>query len=171
MSTKVLPEKVNMFNGYIDKKPLGFVDCEMPAINFLSDTVSGGGIAGEFDGILIGHTEAMETTLNFRLPTKEVIELLKPTGNLLTLRAAMQTVVSSTGETLASGLRVVMRIKPKGLELGSLTVGESTDTSLTFGVTAVSVYVDKKSILEIDQLSQIFKVNGVDYLEPYRNLS
>lgn len=170
--SNIIPEKVAMWNGYIGKKQLsGLIDAEMPSITFLTDTISGAGIAGELDSALIGQTEAMETVLNFRLPTKEALELMSPNGTKLTLRAGMQTIDKSTGTTLPQGFRVVMSIKPKGLELGSLTVGEGTETSVTFEVLAISVYVADASIVEIDKLNGVFRINGVDYLAPYKSLA
>lgn len=166
-----IPEKVAAFNAYIGTQRLeGTMDVEMPSITFLSDTISGSGIAGEIDSALVGQTESMETVLNFRLPTEQSMKLLNPLGTLLTLRAGMQTIDRDSGETLPQGFRVTMRVKPKGLELGSLTVGEATETSMTFEVLALSIWVGSRPLLQIDKLASAFVVNGIDYLAPYIRL-
>jgi len=167
-----IPEKIAMFNAYVGTQMLdGTMDVELPSITFLSDTISGSGIAGEIDSALVGQTESLETVLNFRLPTEQAMKLLNPMGTTLTLRAGMQTIDRATGETLPQGFRVTMRVKPKGLELGSLTVGEATETSMTFEALTLSIYIGNKSLLEIDKMSSVFKVNGIDYLDPYRKLA
>ena len=170
--SNLIPEKIAGFNGYIGNTVLdGLIDVEMPSVTFLTDTISGPGIAGEIDSALIGQTESMEAVLNFRLPTEQAVKLCAPTGTLLTLRAGMQTRDRSTGEDAPQGLRVSMRIQPKGIELGTLTIGEATETSMTFEVTAISVFIKEKSLLEIDKYSSVFKVNGIDYLAPYKKLT
>lgn len=43
----------------------GMAEVALPEVSLLAEEVKGGGIAGAFSGVFMGHTEAMSTTLNF----------------------------------------------------------------------------------------------------------
>lgn len=64
----VIPEKIINYKCYIDGEmsPTALVDAELPDIQFMSETISGAGIAGEIDSPTLGHFQNMEIGLNFR---------------------------------------------------------------------------------------------------------
>lgn len=167
----LIPDRIAGFNGYIGKTMLdGLVDVEMPSIAFLSETISGSGIAGEIDSPLLGQTESMECTMNFRVPTNQLAMVMNPMGSAITLRAGLQTYDRATGQRLQQGFRVSMRVIPKNLELGTLNINEATETSQVFEVLSVSVFIADKPVLEIDKLNSVFRVGLIDYLDPLRKL-
>ena len=45
---------------------LGVTEATLPDLEYMSETLSGAGIGGEIEEVLIGMMSAMTTTLNFR---------------------------------------------------------------------------------------------------------
>ena len=48
---------------------LGTTEVELPDIAFLTEEISGAGIGGKVEEIIMGHIEAMSTTFSFRTVT------------------------------------------------------------------------------------------------------
>lgn len=166
-----IPERLIAFNAYDGNNVLlGVVDVELPEIVFMSDTVSGTGIMGEIDSTTIGHTEGMETTINYRTVIDRALKMLSPKGRTLTFRAAQQIANGATGASEAEGLRVTMTVKPKSFAPGTLAPAATTDSSSVFSVTYIAIYLKNKEHLVIDKLNQVFRIEGVDYYAPVRNL-
>lgn len=164
-----IPERLINFNVYSDNKVLfGVADVELPEVNKMTDTISGAGIAGEIESSVIGHFESMEATINFRIPTKDSIQLLSQSSKNITLRGALQIQDAGTGQTIIQRIRVSMTVQNKGFSLGTFTPASNTDSSGTYEVTYIRLLIDDKEILEIDKYNMVFKVNGVDELAPVR---
>lgn len=55
---------------------LGMAEATLPDLEYLAEEMSGAGIAGNVEEIIIGHLSAMTTTLNFRtgLPLREGVD-------------------------------------------------------------------------------------------------
>ena len=67
---------------------LGTSEVTLPEITNLAEEISGAGIAGNVEAVIIGHIEAMTLTLNFRTVTANTIKLAEPRVHKLDLRAA-----------------------------------------------------------------------------------
>ena len=92
----VIPEKIINYKCYIDGEmsPTALVDAELPDIQFMSETISGAGIAGEIDSPTLGHFQNMEIggkiqTGKLKISTRVVpknialgkLEVGKPSGS------------------------------------------------------------------------------------------
>ena len=164
-----IPDRLINFNAYVGTAVQRAVaDVELPEITKMTDTLSGAGIAGEVDSSVIGHFESMETTINFRVITSEALTLLSSKSKQITLRGAQQVHDASTGETLVKRIRVTMNVQNKGFSLGTLAPASNTDSSGTYEVTYIAVYIEDKEILIIDKFNMVFRVNGVDEMLPVR---
>ena len=68
----------------------GIADVDLPDITQITEEMQGAGFAGKYDAVIIGHIEAMKTTINFRNPTKIAYNLFTPVEHQLDLRANVQ---------------------------------------------------------------------------------
>jgi P2 family phage contractile tail tube protein len=160
-----IPERLINFNVYNGSKVmLGVADVELPEVTKMTDTISGAGIAGEIESSVLGHFESMEATINFRTVQKEAVELLSSRSRQITLRGVQQVQDASNGETIVQRVRVTMNVQNKGFALGTFAPASNTDSSGTYEVTYLALYIDDKEILIIDKYNMVFKINGNDEL-------
>lgn len=169
MSTQI-PERLTNFNAYNDgNKLVGTVDVEMPEIAYMTDTISGAGIAGEIETTVIGHLQSMTTTLTWRTVTKAAGVLAAPRVHAIELRGSQEVFDQAAGTKRAQPLRIAMRVQPKNLSLGSLEVGSTTGSESEFEVSYLKVALDGEEFIEIDKYNFICKIDGTDYLADVRD--
>ena len=162
MSNQV-PERLINFNVYNNAdRLLGVATVEMPDIEYMTETVSGAGIAGELESSTLGHFAAMSTTVTFRTVTADALALAAPDAHLLTFRGSQQIYDAGAGTYSSQALRVTMKCTPKRVGLGSLEVGSTTDTEVEFSVSYIKVLLGGAELIEIDVLNNKFVINGVD---------
>ena len=154
----LIPEKIINYRCFIDGEmsPTALVDVDLPDIQFMSETISGAGIAGEIDSPTLGHFSAFEIGMNFRTLIKE-------------FRAATQSTDMSGGQINKGKLKVSTRVIPKSLALGKLEVGKPSGSNQKFACDYLKVEVDNETVLEIDKINMIFNVNGEDLLAEVRD--
>ena len=71
-----IAEKLTNFTAYLEGTEwLGLVDVELPAIESLSETIKGAGIAGEVDSPVVGHFGAMPLKVNWRTLGEQAVRL------------------------------------------------------------------------------------------------
>ena len=163
-------EKLSNFEVYdgVLGRLLGLADVELPTIEYLSETISGAGIAGEIDSPTLGHVSAMAMTLKFRVHEPEAIKLLAPKAHALDLRGGIQRWNGSTGEYEIRPLKIVTRCVPKSGPLGTLAPGAMQEPTIEFSVKYIKEFLDGKALLEIDPNNYICVIDGVDYLADLR---
>ncbi len=147
---------------------LGMAEATLPDLEFLTEEMSGAGIGGNVEEIIIGHLSAMTTTLNFRTVCKSAVKLLEPRVHKLDLRVAQQQMNNRTSETQASSLKHIMKVKPKKTALGKLAAASAADVSGEYAVSYYAMYMEGKKMIEVDQLNFICIINGFDYLAAVR---
>lgn len=162
----VIPEFLSNYRIYDDaiERLLGTGDVELPKIEAMTETISGSGIAGEIEAIIVGHIKAMATKISFRTLTHKSFTLLNPNGVSLTIRGTIQSTVPSTGQKIKMPLIVRIKGTSKSNDLGKLSSGKQMDTSAELAIHYIKVTLDGIEKLEIDQYNYIYKVDGVDYL-------
>ncbi len=146
----------------------GMAEVTLPEITNLTAEVTGAGIAGTVESVILGHIEAMSMTMNFRTFTKDAVALHEPRDHTLDLRAAQQDKDTVSGKTLVTSVKHVMTVKPKRLSPGKLAPAAAADASGEYAVSYWATYIDGAKVLEIDVLNFIYIVNGVDYLAQVR---
>lgn len=166
----VIPEKAINYKLYVDGSPslTALVDVDMPEIQFMSETISGAGIAGEIDSTTLGHIQAMTLGLNFRTIVDENFSILEQKAYSLDIKAGVQSSDQSAGKLVTGKFRLMVKGFPKGISLGKMAVGKATDSKQEFSVNYLKAEYDGKEVLEIDKTNMIFKVNGTDYLTDLR---
>nr|WP_315101270.1 phage major tail tube protein [uncultured Catonella sp.] len=147
---------------------LGLSEVTLPEISNLTEEISGAGIGGKIESVILGAIEAMTLTLNFRTVTNNAIKLHEPRQHNIDLRAAQQEKDTTAGTTNVVQVKHILTITPKKLNPGKVATASAAEVSGEYTVTYYATYIDGKKKLEIDPLNYIYDVNGVDYLAPVR---
>lgn len=162
----MIPEKLVGFECYDEgNRIVGIADVVLPNLAFMTETVQGAGIAGEFETPTIGLFQSMATTINWRVLTDENVTYVAPKVYHFDFRGSKQFLNHSVGELEKQMLSVVMRVLPKTLTLGNLQQGAQMGTSGEFEVLYVKITLNDRELVEIDKIAYKCIVNGVDYLE------
>lgn len=167
----IIPEKIINYKCFIDGEmsPTALVDVDLPDIQFMSETISGAGIAGEIDSPTLGHFSAFEIGMNFRTLIKDNFKTFSQKVYALEFRVATQSTDMSGGQINKGRLKISTRVVPKGLGLGKLEVGKPSGSNQKFACAYLKVEVDNETVLEIDKINMIFNVNGEDLLAEVRD--
>mgnify|MGYP000637744151 CR=1 FL=1 len=161
-----IPGVINNFNLYNNGTALVGLTGEisLPAFEGMTETLSGPGILGEIEEVIIGQFGSMELEIPFRILDEDAFKLMSPATSLnLTLRASEQFTVKSTG-----GMRVVVRGRQKKLTGGTVKQGGAMDAAVTVEITYIMIELDGKQRIELDKINNVYKVNGVDLLAKIR---
>lgn len=171
-SVNPIPEKVVNYNVYNGANKLVGVSAEitMPNLETMTETISGAGLAGEFESPTPGHFGSISMEIPFRTIMDQSFKLMVPGAQTLYLRAAQQSYDIAAGRINQRGLKITLKVIPKGINLGTMGVGKPTETTNTLEVLYIKIDENGKTLLELDKLNFIFKVNGTDILEPIRRL-
>lgn len=172
MKTYKIPEKINAYNVYKQGNKLVGLSDEiiLPDFESLTETISGAGILGEIDSPTVGMFSGMEMEITFRHLSESISDLINPLNGVdLTLRGSSQ-VMDSVGNVSFEGIRIVVRGRNKSLTGGKFKQGSGTGSSVKLELTYCKIEINGKSIIELDKLNCVYKVNGVDMLSKVRSL-
>lgn len=171
MSINAIPEKVVGYNCYLgNNKLIGLqTDATLPKLEQMVETVSGAGIAGEYESAVPGHFGKTEMDLTFNAIMSDSAALLTPGAKSLVLRACQQSYDVAGGQAQFRPLKISLKVLSKGVDLGKLSAGKSTGTKYSFEVLYMKIEENGETLLEMDKLNFIFIVNGVDVLKDIRN--
>lgn len=147
---------------------LGMAEATLPDIEYLTEEISGAGIGGNVEEIIIGHLAAMTTTLNFRTVCASAVRLLEPRVHKIDLRVAQQQMNNRTSETEVTSVKHIMKVKPKKTALGKVAAASTADVSGEYATSYYAMYMAGKKVTEVDPLNFICMINGKDYLADVR---
>lgn len=147
---------------------MGTTEVTLPDLEFMTEELSGAGIAGAVEEVITGNMSAMTTTFNFRTVGKWTTKLLEPRVHNIDLRVAQQNMETKDGTTSVSSVKHIMKIKPKKTTLGKVSAASTADASGEYSVIYYALYVDGVKITEVDPLNFICIVNSKDYLQEVR---
>ena len=166
----IVPEKGIDFRVYDSEGDdlVGVAEGTFPDLEAKTETVSGAGIAGDVDSLILGHLQSMTLALTWRNVTDGVVKLAQQKTHNLDLYAAQQDYDSAEGVYKVRSVHVFVKVNPKKIGLGKLASASMTDTTSEFEVLYMKLLIDDKERLEVDKYNYIFKVDGVDYLEEVR---
>lgn len=149
---------------------LGMSEATLPDLSFLTQEISGAGIAGNIESVIICHMEAMTLTLNFRTVSKSQMKLAAPKVHNIDLRVAQQDHDTTAGALKTTGVKHVLKVTPKKTALGKVAPASTADGSGEYAVSYYAVYIDGVKNTEIDPLNFICIIDGVDYLKEVRKI-
>ena len=163
------PESLIDFKVYEDKNEyLGVAQVGLPDIAYITQTITGAGIAGNVEAVLIGMMDVMTTTMQFRSCTDAAAKLAKPIAHQIDLRVAEQYWDSVGGQRVVQADKYVMKIIPKKTAAGNVTPASPADANGEYSTYYYAAYKDGKQLWEIDPHNYICVIDGVDYLAPVR---
>lgn len=164
-----IDETVIGFAVYEDgKEYIGESEVALPEISLITEEITGAGIAGKIESVILGAVEAMTLTLNFRTVTKNAVSLHEPRKHNIDLRVAQQQTDTTKGITEVVNVRHCFVIMPKKLNPGKVASASAAEVSGEYAVSYYATYIKGEKVLEIDPLNYIYEVNGKDYLKDVR---
>ena len=82
----------------------------------------------------------------------------------------VQNIVTSDGSVREEGCKAFVRTLPGNFPGLGIEVGSTTEGETSYGVTRVQIFVGGEEVMLADRLSQILRVNGVDYMKQINSL-
>lgn len=165
----IRPESYIDFAVYENSKEmLGVAKATLPDIKFLTQTISGAGVAGNVEAVLKGMVDTMSLSLNFISATDAAVNLSTPVKHNIDLRVAEQQWDTVGTKSVVAANKFVMVVIPKSLKVGSVAPASAADASSEFAVYYYAAYKGKTQLWEIDPYNYICKINGVDYMKEVR---
>ncbi len=160
-----IDESVINFAVYEDSvEYVGMAKASLPDLTALTQNISGAGIAGNIEAVILGHFDAMTLGLDFRTTTEQAIKLSEPRRHTIDLRVAQQIEDTVAGAVKVQVVKHLFVVIPKRDVGGSIAPAAPTDASGEYVVRYWATYIDGVKKREIDPLNFIYFVNGVDYL-------
>lgn len=147
---------------------LGMAKATLPDVTWLTQTISGAGIGGNIEAVILGHVDAMTLGLSFRTTNNQTIKLSEPRRHNIDLRVAQQLEDTVAGKVKVQQVKHIFVVIPKTDKGGSVAPAASTDGSGEYAVRYWATYIDGVKKREIDPLNYICFINGVDYLADVR---
>lgn len=147
---------------------LGIAEVEFPEIGFLTEELSGAGMSGKIEAIVIGHLEAMTVTYSFNTVSDAAIKLTEPRVHNIDCRVAQQTQNNRTGQVKQEAVKHIMRTMPKKFKPGKGAIATPAEASGEHACYYYAMYKNGVRKIELDPVNFICFINGVDYLEAVR---
>ena len=147
---------------------MGIAKATLPNINYLTQQITGAGIAGNVEAVLIGMMDIMTTTMQFRSCTDAAAKLAKPIAHQIDLRVAEQYWDSLGGQRVVQADKYVLKIIPKKTSAGNVTPASPADANGEYSTYYYAAYKDGKKLWEIDPWNYICNIGGVDYMADVR---
>lgn len=171
-SAIAFPEVVSKFNVYNDANRIVGTTGEISLVTLqaITSEVAGAGILGSYNTAVMGMFQSMSQDIPFRMIDKDFFGMLN-TGeqSKLVLRSAVQQRNRQTGSAFGTeAMRIVFRGHPTGANPGTVKQGELMNASITLELTYILFEIGGVTMLELDKLNSIYKVNGKDLLADIR---
>lgn len=167
---KHLPEQTIAFRIYhngVDQ--IGVATIDLPELSYMTESLSGAGIAGEIDNPTLGMTESMTLKLSFISVYPEVFNMLDWTqSNLFECYASMQMSDPATSMRTSVPYRINVVGRAKTFPLGTLEPGKKQGSEQELEITRLEVLLDGEEKVLIDKLNFLHRVNGTDLLATVR---
>lgn len=165
----LVPERLVNFRCYLGGiLELGTTDVELPSFDAMTETISGAGIAGEYDSPVLGHFKQQLLKMKWRTITREGLSLLTPIRHMFDLRGSIQVQDPMFGSFITQSLRVECTGQIKMHGLGKLEPGKVMGVETDVEVAVIRIALDGVPIIELDKFNMIFRVNGIDFLQKVR---
>lgn len=147
---------------------IGVAQADLPDIQSMTTEVAGSGLGGTIDMPVVGMTQSMTTTLNFRTAHRDAFSLLNAAFNHLELWGSLQMTEAGSGRLVAVQHKIVIRGIFKNLTPGKFAVAETQDRSIAMETIYFREMLDGVEHLEVDKMNMIYRVDGVDQLAAVR---
>lgn len=147
---------------------VGLANVTLPSLEMITKTVTGAGIAGELEAVLIGQMKAMNMEIQMLTLTRQGIRLSEQRVHNWELREAQQGMDGATKVQTVEAVKHVVRAFPKKMDGGTLSPQSASNPRVSAAVYYWAEYRNGEKALELDPVNYICFMNGKDYLEPVR---
>ena len=144
------------------------VKVTLPEIKWKTATVSGAGLGGDIDVPLVGLTESMSSQLDLRSVTHAHAVKALATGFRNHEVRFLRDTIGSDGTLFRAGTKIYMLAAAKSLTPGSVQRGSQMDSNAAYTVVRYRMVENGVETFLIDQLNEVFKLNGIDYSDAYQ---
>ena len=169
ISTKTIQasiyHQVNGKNEYVDDS----ATYKRPDIEMLTDGFSGLGIMGELDLPALAQIGGMEIEVGFSATNKKTAAMFAPGSHTIETRWVTNVLNTATGKTEVRANKDIVTYLPKNLGLGDIEPNEANESTLTGEAIAYEYICNGESLIKIDKLNNVFKINGVDYAKQIKD--
>ena len=174
VNTNLVPEVINNWNAYNKgNKLIGVTgSVTLPNLDAITEQITGAGVLGSYETGIIGHYGPIEQEVPFRMLEEDIFSLMDPTQSVdLTFRASTQYTERETGAIDYKGMRIVETGRFKGFSAGKLEAGKAMEGTLKLEILSFMVELNRKILVQLDKLNDLFIINGKDMLEKVRKFS
>ena len=164
-------EITKVFNARVYIDGLDFIgkaeEVELPKVKFKFADTKGLGLYAEAE--LPTGLDKLEAKIKFNTVDPNFVALAADPFTMRTVivRAPYQ-VWTQTGVSKTAPLKAEIRGFFKEYDTGKLKGRDSAEAEATLSVTYYKLEIDNKEIVEIDVMNNIYKINGKDILQQYR---
>jgi P2 family phage contractile tail tube protein len=165
------PQRIVNYRAYLGKNnqfDLGLATVALPTFQSLVETISGAGIAGEMESVVIGHFASMSVVFNFRAPNATMFAAMQQTVQVFDVRGSVQQADSTSGAASTVQEAIEIRGLVKRVALGTLEAGKVQSVELEAEVHRIAISLGGVERLLLDKDNFIYRVNGVDRLASVR---
>ena len=157
------------FKVYEDNRDfLGIAEAALPDLTYLSQTLTGAGMAGNVERIVTGHVDAMTLGLTFHIFSETAMQLAEPRNHAIDLRIARDGVDQVTKRKFTDSIRHSFVVEPKSIGGGTVAPASTANISGQYSVHYWKTTINGKRVMEIDPENMVCYLNGRDYLAPAR---
>lgn len=146
----------------------GIAKIAFPKMEFFTTTITGAGIAGEYEEAIMGLMKGMRLGLDFINFGDNAMALSTPVDHNLDIREVQQARNMTTGKVEIIPVKHVVVCRPVSVDLGTLETATNSNPSGEYTMSYYARYVNGKKTIELDPLGYICMINGVDYLADVR---
>lgn len=150
------------------KAQLGIGTVTLPDLAYMTENISGLGIAGELETPVTGHFKALQIKIEWNSVAVEAVDLLRAQSHKLEIRAAVQYADPSTGKYESRAVKVLVWASPKKFGMGKAESGKKMGNETEMEVEYIKMWMEGQEILEIDKLNFVCVINGEDQLAKVR---
>ena len=147
---------------------LGIASLELPNMEMATTDVGGTGIMGTMSMPLRGNLNSVEAKLTWRTMEKAASELNRHKAIKLSLYSDQEHYDAGAGEFKDPSHYVEIMGVPKSINLGKWEPSSTVDAETTLEVITLTYKIDNEEVINFDKFNYIYRVNGEDYGQPYR---
>lgn len=127
----------------------GMAQATLPNLTALTQSISGAGIAGNVDAVILGHFDAMSMTLNYRTMTEQAVRLSEPRRHNIDLRYAVQDEDPVAAAVQIRAIKHILVVIPKTHTPGTVAPATPENGTGEFAVRYWATYIDGKKVREM----------------------
>ena len=178
---------------------LGYASIDLPEVTYMTQDVTGAGIAGTVNLPSRWITESLTVTLHWRSLNAFAFHLAEQDNHDLCAYGAVNAYNSGesgvaganlsetrgryttngvheaptdfrgAGQIRAVPIKIMMRCLPKKVTFGKFQPNEMMESESEFELTYMKVWVDNEEMLELDKFNYTLTINGVSYADDVRS--